>query len=332
MIDLIDCPETIKSWLADHVLDVIAYVDTVEMFVRFIPVGTRKAIEAQGCALRTEPCRDRNGWLIGHRLIVHHPTQPVIQIFDRLHDLPHCWACLRRFDIAVDFTTRSQADAEWLKDWLSRHIVMRWRRRGPMREFSNGIYWVNQRHRRQRGKKGSNRDVLVYADRYKITHGPCAHLELRFRTARACRAQGIGRAIDLINLDPSKLLDKHLSLAFISEPFVQRSMRDAVNEDRDRNKDRELSAFNDQYRASISRRVKSLLHRAGYDRATWIRDQYPHLKAAKSYSLPQLFKVPNKLVPMSTYQHHGSFLNYSMISVTATSHSNGNSEPTISSV
>jgi hypothetical protein len=335
---LTDQFEAIKGWLSDHVLDVIAYVDTVEMFVRFIPVGTRRAIEVEGCELWTKDCRDRNGKIVGHRLTVHQPTQTVIQIFDCLHDLPHCWACLHRFDIAVDLITRTDADAAFLKEWLLCHVVLRWRPRGPMHDEEYGSYWVDQEHRKHHGKKHSARDLAVYACNIrpsKIAHQPCAHLELRFQNSAACKKEVV-RVRGLIKLDPSKLFAKHLRVSFISARYVRDAMRKASKDDRDRYEGRETSVYTDRYRASAARREQSFLHRLGHDRATWLRDRYRHLRKSQSYPFTSVVRVPDHVVfaaaPISTSTHRPSFLNYSMISVTATHDSNGNSEPTISSV
>jgi hypothetical protein len=154
----------IEEWLADNVTAVVAYIDSVWMFARYLPKGFRTAIEASGNSLRVEPCKDRNGNRVGYRLTVHQPTMTTLAQLDRLHH-----ASLFRFDLAVDFLTLRTTDAEWLKQWLATHLLQRWRRQGPMHDEDNTVYWVEQSYRKRR----SQRDMLVYSDRAsKISGGP----------------------------------------------------------------------------------------------------------------------------------------------------------------
>src|SRR5262245_57506307 len=82
-----------------NVVNVIAYVDTVEVFLRYVPTGTIKRVsDALGRRSKINTCRDRNGAF----LIVNQPHIPSLIL---LGELRHATLC--RFDIAVDCITRT---------------------------------------------------------------------------------------------------------------------------------------------------------------------------------------------------------------------------------
>jgi hypothetical protein len=304
----------ISNWLRHHVTGVVAYLDTVELFLPHLSKGTRTTIEdALGRRVRITPCRcnmgdrDTSNWssvkggianraiagmrrsrdwpqsTVGYRVTLHQPNQQMLGVLDRIPGI------LFRFDIAIDFITRNQADADYLRDWNEKHVLLLWRRRGPTHDEADGSYRIKQKGRKRR----SARDLLDYSSVIKpskiITGEPNAHLELRFQKAAACRKE-VRRVTDLITLDPAKLLHKHLRLSVISERFVVKAIRETIKEDRVRYAGREASTFGDRYRASLPHRVRSFLHRYG---ATWIKDNCP--KAAKSHPLNTVFQIPNHL-------------------------------------
>lgn len=274
----------IKRWLRSSVVDVIAYLDTVELFLPYVPTGTRKRLEAAvGHRVRIKPSRDRNGAF----LIVNQPNIPALIL---LGELRHATLC--RFHIALDLITRTQARGNGLRNWFVYHLKLRWRPNGPMHDEQYGAYWEYQTHRKAHQKKRSARDLVVYSSEIKlckITGEPCTHVEIRFQNARACRAQNVYRVRDLIILNPRKLFSKHLALALSFDPraIAHRAMRDAVREDCQYYQGHPTSAFVDQYRASIKGRVRSLFERYGFDRATFNK--------TKSYPLNSVFPVPNQL-------------------------------------
>jgi len=261
--------------------------------------------------------RDLNGNLVGYLLIVNQPNRAVLEVLDHLHDMG-CRATLYRLDIAVDFITQTRCEAEWLKHWLAKHVLLRWRPKGRMLTHEEGIYWVNQKDRRQNNKKRSARDLLVYASRLsKITGTPCTHLELRFQTSAGCRTVA-SRVKDVLKIDPSKVFGRHLRLSFVSKAFVDKAVRDAVKDDRRRHRGREIPAIIDRRRAAIPRIVKSVLHRGGHDRATLIKDRHP--KRVKKTHPITLLNVPTHFTfaptPVSISTVTPSFSNSQMISMT----------------
>jgi len=136
----------------------VAYIDTVELFFRYLAKGIRTETEAaSGRSLWTIPCRDRRNNVVGYRAGLSKPNLavlPVLEQFRRRHR-----GALFRFDVAVDLTTHSGR-------WIAQRCLLRWRRPGPMYDEENGLYWVEQASRSRR----SNRDLVLYDDKpSKIT-------------------------------------------------------------------------------------------------------------------------------------------------------------------
>src|SRR3954469_8635126 len=96
------------------ILPTVAYIDTVELFLPFLPSGIRKKIEAAvGRRVRIEECRsDDSRW--GWRLVVQLPTEHVLRILDAIHRERR--GTLHRADIAFDMECRSS-------DWLQQHAL-----------------------------------------------------------------------------------------------------------------------------------------------------------------------------------------------------------------
>jgi hypothetical protein len=254
----------IERWLADHVTAVPAYIDSLWMFARRLPRGFRTAIEAHGGTLWVTPCKDRSGNTVGYWLTVHQPTVAVLAHLDRL-----LHASLFRFDLAADFLTLRAADAEWLGHWLASHLLLRWRRKGPMHDEDCTLYWSKPRKRRRR-------NVVVYADRLsKLGESHCTHLELRFLTAQACRRQGVHHARDLRRLKPAQAFAHHLRISFAAEAYVQKAIRDAIKQDVQQHRGTVSSALEDKRRARLRYRAANMLKRLGHGRAQWVKDKYP---------------------------------------------------------
>lgn len=253
--------------------DVLASIDTVELFFRFPPkeVARLKAIQYPRVPW-IEPCPDRDGRVWGHRLIVHQPTRKALLHLDRMQKQYRGKLC--RFDLAVDFIATSPEHAQAIKKWLVGHMLLRWRRRAPMYDVKTTTYWIRQKGRKRR----SNRDLAVYADRHSKVTGECdcCHLELKFYRAEAVKQTGYDSVKDLIDLNPSELLAKYVKFADL-EAFYQKRIRLAVNEDRKQYQNKLTSAFTDRYRASLPRRIRGYLKRTMQDRVQWIRDHHPRL-------------------------------------------------------
>ena len=295
-------PSDIQAWL-DHVTDVLSYIDTVELFLRYTPHGLRREVQAvHAHRVQIKECIDRNGVLQGYRLIVNQPTTEMLRLLADLQARYH--ATLFRVDIAVDWLTRTQAGAGQLMQLLLRWIMLRWRRKGAMYDHGEAActhYWVFQAKRTQSGKRRSARDLAVYADKpSKFGGEPCVHLELRYQNTEACRRQDVQTAIDLINLNPRFLFDKHVRLSDGARLFVNNIIREHVYSDRlnhlaTRSKAKSEIAlrFEERSRAAISRRVASIYERGGKFRAQWVKHHHPRW-VEKSVPISVL-SVPNCL-------------------------------------
>ena len=198
-------------------LVIVPYIDTIEYFcVRYVPDGIRTHMENVIGRRRIiiEPALDRHGAVIGHRLAVHQPSPAALLMGNHLQDVHRYGAPISRVDIAVDWCFPVPNINVETHQWMGDHVILRWRRPGRMHRYSDTLYWVNQRDRKEQGQRRSARDVGLYHDRpSKITGVPCTHLELKFQNAEACRRQGWHQPSDLLRIDPHELFNKHLRLA-----------------------------------------------------------------------------------------------------------------------
>ena len=243
----------------------IAHVDTIELFFKYLTKGMRTEIEAAyDRSLWTTPCKDRLNNLVGYRIGLHQPNLAVLPVLDQFQRRHRGRLC--RVDIAVGLTTLSRA-------WIEQRCLLRWRRPGPLHDEQNGIYWIEQRSRSRR----SNRDLVLYADKpSKITGESCTHLELRFYGAASVRKQGIERVTDLIKINPRHLFQHHIKLVeFDPEALKQLAIRKAIRRDIAFYRGKETSPFVDKYRASIARRVRSIVERAYQDRVQQFKGADP---------------------------------------------------------
>jgi hypothetical protein len=249
----------------------VAYVDTVELFFRgYLPRGIRERLrQIHGREPRTTPVK-----LHGFRLTVQKPSIAVLMELDRWQGRYNATVC--RFDVAVDLLPEEPGQLERLNHLLRSHLILKWRTKGPMLDYDDRTYWVEQKSRKRSSKRHSNRDLLLYSDRpSKISGEPCAHLELRFHRTQACKREGVQRATDLVRLDPSKLFGKHIGWSDAGDRHAAKLIKRAVKEDQERYRGKTTNPLTDLYRASIARKVSSLLKRSGSDRAQSVKDQHP---------------------------------------------------------
>jgi hypothetical protein len=288
---------TIKSLtdrLKESVSVVVCYLDTITLWFHYPPVHLATTIlrsVGDPRKFRIDDCKDREGNVWGCHLTVHQPRVHTMRLLDRLQ-VKHK-AKLSVFHIATDLITRTQTDADELgapDGMLNRGLILRYRRQGPTHDEEHGVYANKKRTR----KKRSNRDWLTYADHpCKITGDPCAHVELRFQRADACRRLGITRVRDLLNINPAELINQHLGLYPDSEKLAYellvKAQREAVMEHRHRTSEWPLY---DQYRSSLAARVRSLIKHGALDRMQVIKHRYPYRKLIR---ITDVVAVPNHL-------------------------------------
>src|SRR5262249_3580526 len=144
-----------------------------------------------------QPCRDKRGQLWGWRLILSAPRRSTILKLDALVRRQH--GKVSRFDVALDWLV---TDPDQWQNRFVRHLVLRWRRKGPMHDIGATTYWC---------RPGARRNLIIYADKpSKLDGRPCCHLELRIQTVKNARAEGVTHLSDLLTLDPQRLFAKHV--------------------------------------------------------------------------------------------------------------------------
>jgi hypothetical protein len=281
----------LPAWIAANVVSVVSYVDSVELFCEGrVPTGTRRMLEAAlGKRLRIDPCKS-NGYTVGYRVVVHQPSIGVLQILDQLVEQHE--AKLYRADIATDWCVLTSLKARQLARALKRYLLLRWRRRGPMRFDGDDTdeettHWINQNARRNRGKRRSARDVGLYSSKpSKITGLPCAHLELKFYNSRAVRAEGWHMLPSHVaHTDPGKLFGKHLRLCLDFEPWLKRTIKKQVKLAR--------AGDPDLDGARLAARYRWVMENGKMDCAQWLKDNHP--KAIKTTHPVDVLRVPKSI-------------------------------------
>lgn len=180
-----------------------AYLDTVEVF--FPHWIARRQFERIG---RLKVCQGRQNEVWGYRLILNQPTQQQLLAADAAARKYR--GVVSRFDLAIDvqFSSADPPDAaNAFKDLIIRTALLRWRRRGPMEDTENVIYWSRARRR--------YRNFALYADKPNRHTGElnCVHLELRFLKPKAVRSQGVTRVKDLLAVSPRALFERHVKFS-----------------------------------------------------------------------------------------------------------------------
>jgi hypothetical protein len=307
----------IEDWLAANVVGTVSYIDSVGMYSLYLPTGIRTELQAaqdenwrwpgEPRTIFTDPCRRG----AGHWTTVHQPTTASIRILHRWQ-AEHRACCLFRFHLATDFLTCTGADLQWLDWWFIQHLLLRWRRPGPMGKDENysTTYWAPK-------SPHSRRNIAVYSDQpSKVTTGPCVHAELRFQRAQVCRNQGVHAPLDLFGLIPSATWERNVRISYAGEAYVLQQVRKAVAADRYQQATCEID---DKLRANIPRLVAGTLRRLGHDRAQWVKDEYPKrvqttLSPALMLPIPSSLSWPDCAVLHGKQPSHPLFSENPMIS------------------
>jgi hypothetical protein len=271
--------ENFKDLLAN--IDQFVFWDTVGLFFWRLPAGLCRRLEA---IYRRPVIPQRDKRTGAYILLFHQPWPQLLQVLDDVQRQHHATVC--RADLAADFVT-SWVLIEPLKRFLLTYVILRWRWPGPMHDWGDGYYWTMQVMRR----RFSNRDLLLYADRPSkvpaAPHRPCNHLEIKLQTAKACRANGILRPTDLLDIDPHEFFAKHI--AFAADSFEQHLQRIIEQ----RTKQRWNALPNQRSRADWNRTHAEVEHdiitRLQLDRAQRMKDLYP--------DLVQMMRIPDDMIP-----------------------------------
>jgi hypothetical protein len=263
----------------------VAYIDTIELFSRYSPKEVRRRIEPiYGRRLRITECVDRGGRSWGYRIVFQTPSISVLKAILWLEREHHAVLC--RVDVAYDLVDS--------RERIETHVLLLWRRSGPMDDETSTLNWVDYRGRKRRG----GRSLTLYSDKEsKVTGEPnVTHLELKLLNAAAIRRTGLLSALDLIQLNPRKIFERNIKpVEFDGTALIGRLLRKAVAYDRKTRRHRRESDFADALRASLPRRARRILLRLGVHRAQRAKDLFP-AQAKKWKSIPiEVINLPDRL-------------------------------------
>jgi hypothetical protein len=195
----------------------VAYLDTIHVWFSYLHDSERTLLERHGImvvACRYGSTRSWRGWTAR----ASRPTIAMLRALDTLQirNGRQCGS-ITRLDIALDHGWASQAEADAAKAFIKRHsVLVRRRRTEEMQFFADNGGWAWKDYRR--GHRPPAKNLVTYArklDPYiqRILGTPYrSHVELRFMNGRACRAVGIYRVSDVLDINPADLFPEHIRL------------------------------------------------------------------------------------------------------------------------
>lgn len=214
--------EIIKALrVADHIVDVAAYVDQIEcVFFPAIPPEVRDELyhlnggdERVFERLMKRGRRLRPREQEGQVWVILQPTPEALRYLARLASQTNSFRVCR-VDIAIDFITKTVAHATDVAVFLIRHVLHKWHR-GKRSDQCVDTYYSS--------RAGVPRNLVIYADKPSKTGlGPCAHLELRYRTMERCEANfdDLGQLAE--GLDAFALLEHETRLRWFDQNMFDR--------------------------------------------------------------------------------------------------------------
>lgn len=183
--------------VADRIIDVVAYVDHIEVVffpailshvrskLRQLNGGEERVFMRRPNRSRKPRPRERQGQV----WVIVQPTPAALRYLARQRYLylgsqtNRPTFTVYRVDIATDFITKTIADATDVGQFLTRCVLHKWH--GGKRSNQSGNTYYSSR-------AGVPRNLAIYADKPSKTGlGPCAHLELRFRTMQRCKSSKV---------------------------------------------------------------------------------------------------------------------------------------------
>ena len=156
---------------------------------------------------------------------IQQPTVSTLEVLDEIQRQP--WKVpplvVNRVDVAVDFPCETAIEAEELTEFLRQHYLLKFKRR-----VHRGHQTQNVSYARNNAK--ARRNVVIYGDRpSKVAGTPCAHFEMRFRGAAACKAAGVGSIRALIEgVDVMAMLQHQSKLTVIDRQKLDRTVETIV--------------------------------------------------------------------------------------------------------
>jgi len=180
-----------------------AYIDTLELTYPRRPKGLLAEARAiLGRPVWFKDISDAEGNRWGVRLHLHQATPELLMALDKYG------GSLSRFDIAFDLFPFDMS-TELMAKVIRECAILRWRRPQAMLEFESTLYWTEW----HLGHIRPDRNLAEYHDLpSKIDGRQTVHLELRFQTSDAAKAQNLHRPSQLVRLNPRALFDKHIRI------------------------------------------------------------------------------------------------------------------------
>lgn len=208
--------------VAERIVDVVAYVDQIEcvFFPAVLPHVRSKLHQLNGGRVfLRRPKRGRKlrpGERSGQVCVILQPTPAALRYLARQRylrlGLPagQPTFSVYRVDIAIDFITKTIADATAVGQFLTRSTLHKWHRDRRTNQ-SGDTYYAS--------RAGVPRNIAIYSDKPSKTGlGPCAHLELRFRTMARCRASKLDDLDQLAHgLNALDLVRREVRLAYVDQ-------------------------------------------------------------------------------------------------------------------
>jgi hypothetical protein len=259
MSRILQFPNNVKPLAA------VASIDTVEIF--FPPWLRTEQLRNLRQIGKLEECWDRSGqFRVGYLLAVNRPSRSMIGTLDDLHRRYR--GTMSRFDVALD---SQPPDPHQFRNQVASTCVLRWRRKGRMLNYAGTVYWVNFEDR-----PNPYRNLCLYRDDKpnRWTGQPGCHLELRFLRAKAVKDQGVRRPLDLLNINPKALFDKHAKWSDAGARHVQIMTRKAVRNGQN------------------PKLVIAPMRRFGSDRSQYVKDQFPNRNL---HAIASPFSIPSEL-------------------------------------
>ena len=203
-----------------EIIDAVAYLDTVVLHCwKMLPptifnrlsqdYGKRLSVKEITVPKRTP--RTSKCW----RITIHQPKSRTLLELAKLQAQARTFV-VARVDIAIDFIAESERAACLIHRYLQRHTLQKWHGSRRTQVHVDTAYW---------SKKASPRNVALYSDKPSKTDNmrPCAHLELRFCSADACRRRGLHDLKKLAaQFDVAGLLDHEVQLRSINAKSFNR--------------------------------------------------------------------------------------------------------------
>jgi hypothetical protein len=211
--------------------------------------------------------------------------QPKVQTLVHLTTIQKNRFVIHEVHLAVDFACVDRRQSALATEFLRRHAVQKWRRRGrESRLVENTAYWSTE--------KAARRNIALYGDRESKTGlGACCHFEMRFKGAGACKRAGVSELGDLIGgLHIMPLLERQTKLASIDpkrlNSKVEKRVRQIVLNGQRQGKQVDFAATKKTYLILLERLLADEGHIYGKNcdsiarvRSQCLRDQRPRYRS-----------------------------------------------------